>query len=86
MKTNNPLVETIKQLPYRIVNTGTIREDMQNILFDADDSILTEQGACAIICGDSGTGKTVLVEKLVERFNVSKRRETTQSNLRQVTS
>lgn len=69
MKTNNPLVQTIEQLPHRIVSTGTFKDDMQSILNDAEDVILTTEGACSVICGDSGTGKTVLVEKLVERFN-----------------
>lgn len=71
MNTNNPLVEIIKQLPHRIVNTGTVKDDIQNILFDAEDAILMNKGACAIISGDSGSGKTVMAEKLVERFNTT---------------
>lgn len=71
MKTDNPLLEIIEQLPHRIVSTGTFKGDMQSILNDAEDVILTTEGACSVICGDSGTGKTVLVEKLVERFNAS---------------
>lgn len=69
MSNINPMLKIIKELPHRTVSTGTLVEDITNILNDAEDTIITQNGACAVICGESGTGKTVLLEKVVERFN-----------------
>lgn len=71
MSTNTPMLDIITQLPFRTVSTGTLKDDLQNILNDAEDTILTQTGACAVICGESGTGKTVLLKKVIERFNAA---------------
>ncbi|MDO6566267.1 ATP-binding protein [Alteromonas sp. 1_MG-2023] len=69
MNNIKPLLNIIEELPHRRVTTGTLKEDIQNILNDADDAILTGIGACAVVSGESGSGKTVLLEKVIERFN-----------------
>ena len=71
MSNINPMLNIIKELPHRTVSTGTLVEDISNILNDAEDSIITQNGACAVICGESGTGKTVLLNKVIERFNAA---------------
>lgn len=71
MSNINTMLTVIKELPHRTVSTGTLIEDITNILNDAEDTIITQWGACAVICGESGTGKTVLLEKIVERFNAT---------------
>lgn len=70
MSNINTMLTAIKELPHRRVSTGTLIEDITNILNDAEDTIITQCGSCAVISGDSGTGKTVLLEKVVERFNL----------------
>lgn len=69
MNQSNPLTQIIKELPFIMVGVDHLEEEIELLLKDADNAVLTHTGSCAVISGDSGAGKTMLLKKMVDRFN-----------------
>jgi archaellum biogenesis ATPase FlaH len=62
-------------LDKKFLTYGSVKADFHSLLDDAENVLLMGTGKCAIITGDTGTGKTMMATKLVERLNECYARE-----------
>ncbi|GAC27861.1 TniB family NTP-binding protein [Brumicola pallidula] len=53
----------------KFLTYDSIKADFDALMDDSENVLLTATGKCAIIAGDTGTGKTMMATKFVDRYN-----------------